>query len=211
MRSGQKYHGENLRKEHELMKLLNKVMWGLGLLAVLMLLMSVVAPRTTHALVSTLVTVSNTTANPVPVVSSDSAGQHPFTATCTGVNAGTTASCTVAVPAGIELVIQNIVLETSMNTNGVFGVTTSVGGTSSLAFAQPPVSDHQTWSVTAYADPSTNITFEVTFPSGGGMGGTFIVYVQGYYVSVTGSSSLSLGTASSGGGGWDINTNGNGA
>jgi len=43
----------------------------LGSIALLMMIFAVVAPRTTHAVVSTLVTITNTTANPVPTVSTD--------------------------------------------------------------------------------------------------------------------------------------------
>jgi hypothetical protein len=47
-------------------KWLRKALIGIGGLAVLAVLMTLAAPKAVHAIVSTLVTVSNTAANPVP-------------------------------------------------------------------------------------------------------------------------------------------------
>ncbi|MGA7914472.1 MAG: hypothetical protein WCA00_04490 [Candidatus Acidiferrales bacterium] len=49
-----------------MMKSVRSALVGIGGLAVLALLMTLAAPKAVHAIVSTLVTVSNTTANPVP-------------------------------------------------------------------------------------------------------------------------------------------------
>jgi hypothetical protein len=47
-------------------KWMRKALIGIGGLAILALLMALAAPKAVHAIVSTLVTVSNTAANPVP-------------------------------------------------------------------------------------------------------------------------------------------------
>jgi hypothetical protein len=55
------------------MKLLQRLLVGLGTMLLLALSLQLVAPKAVHAVVSTLVTVANTAANPVPVHSVDSA------------------------------------------------------------------------------------------------------------------------------------------
>ena len=50
-----------------MMNWVRKALVGIGGLSILALLMTLVAPKAAHAIVSTLVTVANTSANPVPV------------------------------------------------------------------------------------------------------------------------------------------------
>lgn len=48
------------------MKILHRFLMGIGSLLLLAVSLPLFAPKAVHALVSTLVTVANTTANPVP-------------------------------------------------------------------------------------------------------------------------------------------------
>ncbi len=186
------------------MKLLNRALWGVGLFAVAILLTVVVAPRTTHALVATLVTVTNTSSNPIAIASADSPGLHPFTASCTAIQG----SCSLNVPSGYELVIQNIAVSLSAPSNpfvspGEFYLNTSIGGTAGLAFAQPISAPSQSWSLTTYADPQSAVNFSAD------NGSPFTARIQGYYVISTGSSSISGSGGSSAPitGGWDVTQN----
>lgn len=49
------------------MKTLKRIAWGLGVILVIATSLQLAAPKAVHAVISTLVTVANTAANPVPV------------------------------------------------------------------------------------------------------------------------------------------------
>jgi hypothetical protein len=84
---------------------------ALGSILALAILLQLVAPHAVHAVVSTLVTVANTTANPVPVHSVDPATPFlPFQASgsCFSEEAPCTASQFFSVPAGFTAVAQDV-------------------------------------------------------------------------------------------------------
>ena len=93
-----------------MMKSLRKALVGIGGLAVLALLMTLAAPKAAHAIVSTLVTVANTAADPVPVHSVDAKTVQPFQASgsCFSEEAACTSSQFFVVPSGMSAVAQDV-------------------------------------------------------------------------------------------------------
>ncbi len=95
------------------MNLAKKSLMFLGFVVSVAALVSVLAPKATHALVAALVQVTNTTANPAVTQDADKATRIPYQsnynypATDAGV-VGYTVSSFAAVPTGYRLVIQNV-------------------------------------------------------------------------------------------------------
>lgn len=93
------------------MNLLRRVMMAVGSITVVALVMALVAPKATRAVVSTLVTVVNTAANPVLGQDVDNPARAPFAAECSApgpASALATPACTILAPVGKRLVIENI-------------------------------------------------------------------------------------------------------
>ncbi len=93
------------------MNLLQRVLMGFGTVLLLAVSLQLFAPRAVHALVSTLVTVANTNANPVPVHSVDAATPlQPFQASgsCFSEGGPCSASQFISVPAGLTAVAQDV-------------------------------------------------------------------------------------------------------
>jgi hypothetical protein len=90
-----------------------RLLMMIGVVALAATFGALVAPKTTHALVATLVQVVNTTANPVPTNDVDQPGKHPYQASVIFNQDATNCTsfvCTAnfpAVPAGYRLVITN--------------------------------------------------------------------------------------------------------
>jgi hypothetical protein len=69
------------------MKILQRFLIGIGTVLLLALSLQLVAPKAVHAVVSTLVTLANTSANPVASRNVDNAATYPFSANlCINVN-----------------------------------------------------------------------------------------------------------------------------
>lgn len=64
------------------MNLLRRVVIGIGSITVVALVLALAAPKTTRAIVSTLVTVVNTSANPVPTLATDALSAFDVTSSC---------------------------------------------------------------------------------------------------------------------------------
>ncbi len=100
---------------------------GVGIAGVLFVVsvMTLVAPKTVHALVSALVTVTNTTANPVPVRATDNPGLNSFLVTlCVADPSGLEGQCNVPplpsainTPANSRFVVQYV--EGTCSVNGL--------------------------------------------------------------------------------------------
>jgi hypothetical protein len=111
-----------------------------GLLAVGAL--GILSPRVAHAVVATLVQVTNTTANPVPNQDVDNAARNFYQATSsTGGCSGTCVVTFPAVPAGKRLIVQQV---SSLVTIAVTGATPPADvelrdSTGSLVFQFLPV------------------------------------------------------------------------
>ncbi|MGC1290696.1 MAG: hypothetical protein WA855_05395 [Candidatus Acidiferrales bacterium] len=84
---------------------------GAGMAGVLFLAsaMALFAPKAVHAVVSTFVTVANTSSNPVPTQSVDNPALQPFqaTGTCNSVGQQCSTSDFFIVPAGMTAVVQD--------------------------------------------------------------------------------------------------------
>jgi hypothetical protein len=71
------------------MKILQRFLLTLGTILLLALSLQLVAPKAVHAVVSTLVTVANTAANPVASRNVDNPATYPFSANlCIAINGG---------------------------------------------------------------------------------------------------------------------------
>jgi hypothetical protein len=147
---------------------------------------ALLTPRAVHAVVATFVR------------DVDNAARHPWTGNCGGSSAtGFQASCTITVPANVELVIQTINLDAqgdAANKHVLFTLTTTTGGTSSgLVF---PLADNgylapfnsrfdADFNLTAYADPSSVIQVSVaTLNDNPASGLAVLGSLQGYTVSL---------------------------
>ncbi|MHB8486116.1 MAG: hypothetical protein ACYDCM_10365 [Candidatus Acidiferrales bacterium] len=91
------------------MNVLRRIAMAIGGTVAVALVIGLAAPKTVHALVSALVTVANTTSNPVPVQSVDNPALQPFNATGT---CSFQIPCAVAqilvVPVGLTAVVQDV-------------------------------------------------------------------------------------------------------
>lgn len=111
------------------MRFVNRFLMGVGSVVLLAMLLAVAAPKATHALVATLVQVSNTTANPVPNKDVDNPDRAavvdlycvaPGLAGYTYVECDTTSSFTV--PAGQRLILEQLDAQcTTPEGNALFG------------------------------------------------------------------------------------------
>jgi hypothetical protein len=93
------------------MKTLQRLLMGLGTFLLLAVALQLIAPKTVHAVVSTLVTVANTASNPVLTLSVDNPARTPFhaTATCQEFNSDQCfAQDFLAIPPGMTAVVQDV-------------------------------------------------------------------------------------------------------
>ena len=91
------------------MKLLKQAMAVLGTVVVITIIAALVTPKTAHAIVSTMVQVVNTTANPASTLDADTATRTPYQVTMSHVCSSTPCTFTFpAAPAGTRLIIENV-------------------------------------------------------------------------------------------------------
>jgi hypothetical protein len=183
------------------MKIFKRFLMGLGTVLLLALSLQLVAPKAVHAVVSTLVTVANTAADPVPVHSVDSQPQlqtFDFLADC---DAPAQQACTQTlgqVPKGMTAVVQDVSADCfSSNINGVAGpppgaltvssIGAGVGGNLFLhsVFQQANATSAEyvfARQTTAYFPSSSlgpaNLFFTVTGPTALGCQ----IVIEGYYI-----------------------------
>jgi hypothetical protein len=145
------------------MRILKRLLMGFGSILAAALLLAVTVPKSAHAIAAALVQVTNTTANPVPVLDvRASAAQNvelacTFTAGyCVQINPdGSAVDAAWTVPTGMQYVITDVEISSAMST----GVTSTIFG---LQWTPPGGSLRlERWSVTA-----NSTTTEYQFPSG---------------------------------------------
>ena len=94
------------------MKSLKNFSAAIGSVAIIVAVLTLVAPKTAHAVVAALVTVTNTTANPASTLDADKATRIPYqssTSVTPPTSGGQALNFSVAqVPTGYRLVIENI-------------------------------------------------------------------------------------------------------
>lgn len=96
------------------MKIIRPITMGIGGTAVVALVLSLVAPKTTHAIVSALVTVANTAANPVPTQEVKESRGNFISVSFDGstynevLPDGTISSTPFSIPAGEQFVITDV-------------------------------------------------------------------------------------------------------
>jgi len=93
------------------MNVLRRIAMAVGGTVVVALVLMLVVPGTTHAVLSALVTITNTAANPVPVQSVDDHAMHAFqeAAGCTSAaNVNCQAQGLFPVPPGMTAVVQDV-------------------------------------------------------------------------------------------------------
>jgi hypothetical protein len=165
------------------MQVLKRLSMGFGSILAAALLLAVAAPKATHALVAALVQVTNTSANPVPVVDVRSSTEQTVELACTftagycvQINAdGSYVDAAWTVPSGMQYVIKDVEVSSTISTGvtfSTFGVQwTPPGGSLRL----------ERWSVAA-----DGTTREYQFPSG-------IVVLSGSTITCTSAGSLNYG------------------
>jgi len=183
------------------MNFAKRVLMFVGFVILAAALVSVLAPKATHALVATLVQVANTSANPVPNSSVDEPARHVWTGTChfTATNQNI-AYCSVPASSNEEVVVQEesyYAISDPTNTFALFtaGVLLSSGfGGNFLAFAQsadnglhqPTGSNYfYTAAATIYLDPGSQLLCSAEtkgLNSNVALGGD--CYFSGYYVTL---------------------------
>ena len=91
------------------MNVLRRIAMAIGGTVVVALVIGLAAPKAVHAVVSTFVTVANTSASPVPTQSVDNPALQPFqaTGTCNSIGQACSASDFFMVPVGMTAVVQN--------------------------------------------------------------------------------------------------------
>jgi hypothetical protein len=105
------------------MRIAKGMLMGLGAMALAVALLTLVVPKAAHAVVATLVQVSNTTANPaitqdVSKLASQNVqlvcnGPWPATVSCSQILPDGSSPCPYFIPAGQRLIITTVQLNTS--------------------------------------------------------------------------------------------------
>jgi hypothetical protein len=91
------------------MNVIRKIMVGLGSIVVVALVLALASPKSVRAVVSALVTVSNTASNPVPTVSSEAAKAFVAEGNCTFFSSANACTATVyTVPSGETAVVESL-------------------------------------------------------------------------------------------------------
>ena len=93
-----------------MMSVLRRIAMGMGGTVVVALVIGLAAPKTVRAVVSTLVTVANTSANPVPTQAMDNPALQHFevSASCTTVVSCANDTVILNVPVGMTAVVQDV-------------------------------------------------------------------------------------------------------
>jgi hypothetical protein len=147
---------------------------------------SVVAPKAAHAVIATLVQVSNTAANPVPTVATDNPASQPFQ---TRVFPSANQFVSFQVPAGKRLVITDIQAFAFGNSSTLTDLelfSSTQGGSAGLLL---PFGTNRNGllfagrQVTVFADPGTTVFVGVDDTNSQDNAG-INVDIHGYYVNV---------------------------
>jgi len=163
------------------MNFAKRTIMAVGMMALAVLLVAVLAPNTAHGLVAALVQVTNTTANPVPTVATDNPALTPVRLAGSIIDDAGGISDTATftdsplsgppytVPAGYRLVVDSVSGSAYAGPGGYvrFRITHSVNGVEWYEWmdVQPVgTSAYQTSynfasQFTTYADPLTQLTF----------------------------------------------------
>jgi len=181
------------------MKLLKRVLMGFGTVLLLALSLQLLAPKAVHAVVSTLVTIANTTSNPVPTLAVDNPAKTPFFASgiCKNVNGGNQCGAQnfLPIPPGVTAVVQDVSgFCRVLSGQGAAGVPvytslgSSNGGYVELGM-NPVVEDdgnltlyHFGRPVTLYAPSTAAAPGSLVISAVMAYGVDCYVYVNGYYV-----------------------------
>ena len=132
-------------------QILKRLLMGFGSILAAALLLAVAAPKSAHAIVAALVQITNTTANPVPVLDVRAAAAQNVELACTFTTGycvqinpdGSFVDAAWVVPAGMQYVITDLEISSAMST----GVTTTIFG---VQWTPPGGSLRlERWSVTA--------------------------------------------------------------
>jgi hypothetical protein len=131
------------------MNVLRRIAMAIGGIVGVALVLTLAVPRAAHAVLSALVTITNTAANPVPVQSVDDHAQHAFeeAARCiSAVSAPCQAQGLFPVPLGMTAVVQDVSgpcnFNPSATTTGFAPPPTSVGIEAINSAATPITSDN---------------------------------------------------------------------
>lgn len=164
------------------MKAIAKLGYLAAACALLVTTLAIVGPRAVHAVVATLVR------------DTDNAARHPWTGACSPTAAGQLISCTIAVPSGEEVVIQQVNLQGNADprTTTVVGGVLATGGGNPEVWSSSPGPDlgflqpanayfNVTGAAAMYADPGSNITCQ--FLSKTNIT-TATCFIAGYYVTL---------------------------
>jgi len=170
------------------MKFVQRLFMGIGALAAVAALLTVVSPKA-HALAATLVEVVNTRSTPVPNQDVDHPGRHPYQQSCfSNVNQGGIVDCIMptVVPANTEVVIQTVSMILGASTPPQYSQLITFGGGTALDTYIPLVAQTNYYMATQplnqYADPGSQIEC-ATALTGTGAGG-FTCAIAGYTVSL---------------------------
>ena len=177
---------ESMRhKKEKKMQFAKRTFTGLGVLAFMAVLFTLAAPKAVHAIVATLVQVTNTSANPVPTVATDNPALQPFAHTY-GVYGQF--DHTFQVPTGKTLVIEQVEVSCFQIVlpYAVVGVTTGGVQNYTTLFPAPAPGDNTNWGLTQmvrfYADGGTTVTFQGPQTGGADYCGSTII---GYLVNAS--------------------------
>jgi hypothetical protein len=164
------------------MKALAKLGYLAAACALLLTTFAVIGPRTVQAVVATLVR------------DTDNAARHPWTGSCGPLTTGKLISCTVPVPSGQEVVIQQVNLQGSAEPTAktvLGGVLATTGGNTEvwssspapdLGFFQPTAAYFNvTGMATMYADPGLDISCQFLSKT---TITTATCFLAGYYVTL---------------------------
>lgn len=186
------------------MNVLRRIAMGIGGTVVIALVIGLAAPKTVHALVSALVTVANTSSNPVPVSNVNEPALEAYQDFCRADLSVGTGCNFQTVPAGKRLVIQDadislaaapgvkpyyVTLFTPLALNGSV-VTVGHHLTATFMGSQSNYADwfesHQV--VHLYVDPAQtpSCSVRITSPQtlGDGSGAFVFCNISGYFVNV---------------------------
>lgn len=164
------------------MNLVRRIVMGLGSLVAVALVLALAAPKTVHALVSALVTVSNTAANPVPTIGAEAGRAFVVGNSCLFTGA---TSCFVipvyTVPAGETAVIESGSYTCSLNAGTALTLATmsftAPGGNLASVHFSPVSSGSQ--NIKTYAGPGD---IDASFDASGSQASGCIFTVSGYLV-----------------------------
>jgi hypothetical protein len=167
------------------MQIMKRLFISVVTVALLAMLFAVAAPKAVHAIVATLVQVTNTSANPVPTVATDNPALQPFAHTY-GVYGPL--DHTFQVPAAKTLVIEQVEVSCFQIVlpSVVVGVTTGGVQNYTTLFPAPAPGDNTNWGLTQmvrfYADGGTTVTFQGPQTGGADYCGSTII---GYLVNAS--------------------------